>query len=66
MITKACEEPDKKKPIGRHPILTHQNNISRYTKLCESYQRFSDTLADEDDIEINVDIADINNNINSM
>jgi len=81
MITKACEDSDKtdrvdksdksdksdkKKPLGRHPLMTHQQNISRFTKLCDTYQHLSDNIANEDDIEINIDMDDINNNINCI
>jgi len=38
-ITKACEEKDKlKKPLRTFSIMTHQQNINRYTKLCELYK----------------------------
>jgi hypothetical protein len=38
-ITKSCEEPDKlKRPLRTFSIMTHQQNIARYTKLCELYK----------------------------
>lgn len=43
-ITESCEGIDKKKSLGRHPIMTHQQNISRFTKLCETYRSDADTM----------------------